>query len=787
VSFVEPLFLAGLLAAAIPIIIHLINRRNAVRQPFPALTLLQESDKKEARSIKVRRWLLMALRVLAIALLALALAKPYFMTDVQGAETSRYPTAVVFVLDDTMSMQHEPSSQSWFDTAKSRIRQRLDALKPWDKVSLITASATDEPVSRLVDSRSRIRSELEELTASHRTADLPNALRAAGDIASTSELPNRRIVLVSDFTRGGFPEPPTTSTSTETESTDSAGGGSNDENTKSAAEDADDKETSETPGVRYPVERVDVRSDSETTPTNLAVGEVDYRQVGPRKKGEWEISTSIHNYGDSAVDQVQVDLVIEDETVATRTVGLEAGESSSITMRHRVSGSGMKRARVELPDADNLAADNRRHFTLQLQRNVDVLLVNGAPSSVPYRDELYFAVRALKPNDDSESNIVPTTVSSDGLAGRDLSKFDVVLLANVSRINSETADSLQSFVQDGGGLFFAMGGNVEVDPYNSRLGNLLPKPLRRTKLLARRNDPDAPVKVTHIGSSKQDHPVFNIFDLPGGASLRKASIYSYMLLDPAPGDPKTSVLLSYKDGGPALLERRVGRGRVFLLTTTIDRGWTDLPLRTSFLPLMRRSMLYLARRTTSEDRRRYIVGDKISLDIAGLVDEQAVVRGPVGSIKGAGRETNDASRWVLSTEEESPSLTPNRPGVYEVWADEVSGSAGDQRSDETSESSDSDAGRLLDGLSFAVNVDHAESDLAPLPDDAYEPWLTPAGEGDGAADARAAPKRQVNLWPTILFCVTLALLFETLIGTRRSVLKRVWRRLTLRNDPDVEV
>lgn len=784
-SFVEPLFLAGLLAAAIPIIIHLINRRKAVRQPFPALTLLQESDKKEARSIKVRRWLLMALRVLAIALLALALAKPYFMTDVQGAETSRYPTAVVFVLDDTMSMQHEPSSQSWFETAKSRIRQRLDELKPWDKVSLITASATDEPVSRLIDSRSRIRSELEELTAAHRTADVPNALRAASDIASTSELPNRRIVLVSDFTRGGFPNPPTTSTSAETESTD--GAGSTDGTTDSAAEDADETRTSETPGVPYPVERIDVRSDSEATPTNLAVGEVDYRQVGPRKKGEWEISTSIHNYGDSAADQVQVDLVIDEETVATRTVDLEAGESSSITMRHRVSGSGMKRARVELPDADGLAADNRRHFTLHLQRNVDVLLVNGAPSSVPYRDELYFAVRALNPSDDSESNIVPTTVSSDGLAGRDLSEFDVVLLANVSRINSETAESLKSFVEDGGGLFFAMGGNVEVDPYNSRLGDLLPKPLRRTKLLARRNDPDAPVKVTHIGSSKRDHPVFNVFDLPGGASLRKASIYSYMLLDPAPGDPETSVLLSYKDGGPALLERRVDRGRVFFLTTTIDRGWTDLPLRTSFLPLMRRSMLYLARRTTSEDRRRYVVGDEVSLDIAGLVDEQAVVRGPINSLDGAGGQSSEASRWVLSTERESPSLTPTRPGVYEVWADEVSESADEQRSDDNDESSASDAGRLLEGLSFSVNVDHTDSDLAPLPEDAYEPWLTPAGEGNEAADARAAPKRQVNLWPTILFCVTLALLFETLIGTRRSVLKRVWRRLTFRSDPDVEV
>ncbi len=719
-SFVEPLFLAGLLAAALPVIVHLINRRKAVEQPFPAIELLRESDKKEARRIKVRRWLLMALRVLAIALLAFALAKPYVLSEGAGATESRLPQAVVFVLDDSMSMHHG----EWWERAVDRIEGRIDDLKPWDKAALVTSSQMEGPVGELSTEHGRIREALGELEPTHRRLEVPETLLSAGDVLSTSELPNRRVVLVSDFTRGGFPD---------------SGG-------------PDDK-------LGYPLERISVREREAVA--NLAISGVGYRQVGPAREGKWEISTTIENFGPEDAGEIELRLEIDGEAVGGRLIEVPAGETTTHTIRHTEKGTGVRRGTVRLIDPDEMEVDNRRHFTFRLQQSVEVLMVNGAPSGVPHNDELFFATRALNPGQRSDSSIVPEVVTSEGLADEKLADYDVVLLANVSRLDESTAEKLEAFVDDGGGLFVAVGDQVDTDNYNERLEGLLPKPLRHGKRLAERDDPDAPVKITRLGASERKHPVFRVFDMPGGASLQQVGVYKYMLLEPSPPE-QSRVVLSYKDGAPALIERRRERGRVFLWTTTLDRAWTDFPTRTAFLPLLRRSMLYLARRATSEGDRERRVGERVEMDVGGLIDERGIVRGP------------GDRRWVLEPDEGRLSFVPPADGAYEVWTDGGSGEDGE---------------RQLDGLAFSVNVSNAESDLRPLEEGAYRPWLR---EGDGESGGEGGgeqqvDKKRVNIWPALLFAVTLALLLETLIGTRRSVLKRLWRRLTFQSDPDIEV
>jgi hypothetical protein len=394
-----------------------------------------------------------------------------------------------------------------------------------------------------------------------------------------------------------------------------------------------------------------------------------------------------------------------------------------------------------------------------MKKNVRALLVNGAPSSVPYRDELFFTVRALNPGPQSDSSIVPDVITPEGLGPKELADYDVVLMANVARISERVARKLEGFVEEGGGLYLALGDQVETDNYNQQLSGLLPKPLRRIKRLAERNDPDAPVKITRIGSSRRKHPVFRAFDMPGGTSLQSVGVYKYMLLNPSPPEQST-VLLSYKDGTPALLERRVDKGRVFLLTTTLDRAWTDLPVRSAFLPMIRRSILYLARRATSEGDAAHTVGEPVTIDASGLVDDRAVLRGP------------DEIRHVIEPQKGEISFTPERAGGWEVWTGEGEGS--DNR---------------LDDLAFSVNVPTAESDLGGLPDGALAAWTKSDAETDGGQSGGGAEanKKRVNVWPALLFAVTLALLLETIIGTRRSVLKKLGRRLTFQKDPEIDV
>ena len=82
--------------------------------------------------------------------------------------------------------------------------------------------------------------------------------------------------------------------------------------------------------------------------------------------------------------------------------------------------------------------------------------------------------------------------------------------------------------------------------------------------------------------------------LMGGEGLTAARFFQYLLLEPSAENPGRSVILRYESGAPALVEAEVGRGRVLLLTTTVDREWTDLPIRPGFLPLIQEAARRLA-------------------------------------------------------------------------------------------------------------------------------------------------------------------------------------------------
>src|SRR4029079_17600740 len=111
------------------------------------------------------------------------------------------------------------------------------------------------------------------------------------------------------------------------------------------------------------------------------------------------------------------------------------------------------------------------------------------------------------------------------------------------------------------------------------------------------------------------HPLLAAFPAKG-EGLASARLFQFMLLGPMPDAPGRRVVLRYESGAPALVEAEIGRGRVLLLTTTIDREWTDLPIRPGFLPLVQEAARFLAGAPSGEETTALNVGDKreIALD-----------------------------------------------------------------------------------------------------------------------------------------------------------------------------
>jgi len=176
----------------------------------------------------------------------------------------------------------------------------------------------------------------------------------------------------------------------------------------------------------------------------------------------------------------------------------------------------------------------------------------------------------------------------------DPSKYQAIFLVNVGELPTPWMVQLRQFVRKGGGLLVAMGDQVTPASFNLQFEGLLPRPLRHVALAAQRPDGTGIALQRYFGEVSASHPVFRpLYD--DGLVFQSARVSRLMLVETRKAKQTGSkVLWRYSHGPPALLERKVGRGRSLLLTTTLDRDWTDLCIRPFFQPWLKRVTTYLA-------------------------------------------------------------------------------------------------------------------------------------------------------------------------------------------------
>jgi len=204
VSFLNPLFLFGLAAAAVPILIHLFTRKRPRERAFPSLEFLSEVNRSEIRRLRLRQWLLLLLRTLAIAALALAMSRP----AVRGAAglSRNAASTVVALVDRSGSMGARAPEGTLVAAARRAVEGLLATLGPADELLLIPYDQEPQPVSaRPLGDVARLRAETQALAASARGTDHAPALEFAARALAESHALNRELFWISDFQATGFP------------------------------------------------------------------------------------------------------------------------------------------------------------------------------------------------------------------------------------------------------------------------------------------------------------------------------------------------------------------------------------------------------------------------------------------------------------------------------------------------------------------------------------------------------------------------------------------------------
>lgn len=711
-NFLAPSLLLGLLAAAIPYLVHRIGKRRAVPVRFAAMQLLLRSEKQVSARRRLREILLLAARTLIAASLPFIFARPFTERATNIPNAALDPQSAVVLLDDSASMRRTRAGNTMFERAQDRALELLRQFPSDSEAAVLLASAgSTAPVAELTPERSRLVEAVERITPSARPADFTGAMRRAALALSSSPRAKRRIFVITDLQATGW-----------------------EEGTGLPEQGAPE------------VVLLDTAADAAWD--NRAVVDVKVEPAPEAGAGGVAVTAEIADFSAGGVASLGVTLKRNGAMVAKSFVQLAPGGRARKRFVDTIPPGGGSAHDIEVEiDRDTFPLDDRRLTHLELARTLRVLLVNGDARTNPKEDEAYFVETALRSvaQGASVTVVLPDDVPVDGLAG-----YTVVGLLNVAQPSAALATALIRFVEGGGGLFVSVGAQVETQVWNERLARVLPQPLGLARTAAALPGQNAGETLDERPAERlapidRRHPLLANF-AARGEGIASARFFKYMLLEPVPDSAGRSVVLRFESGAPALVERHVGKGRVLLLSTTVDREWTDLPIRPGFLPLIQETARRLVGASDNEGASALLVGQPRVLAFAAE-DRRLEVTRPDGSVWLARADQGGTSRTAIYTD-------TDQPGAYRVRAVGADGTV---------------TSRPGDG--FVVNVDPRESNPARLAPDRRPDQVKPTSAG-----AAPPPKHKVELWHGIAAILILFVLAESLLTLR-------WRRTVLSGQP----
>ncbi len=698
--FSRPVILWGLFAAGLPLIIHLINRHRARRRPFAAFDFLVRVQRQSARRILLRHILLLATRTLLLIALVLAAAGPVVTPQKIGPGPG--PQVTALILDQSLSMRAQHESGSWFSAAQERARELVRGMGPGDKICLLAAGHSVETlIAPCTDSRGMLLDAIDGLQAQWGRSDLIAAIEKAAALTD----PGLRIRVLTDAAAHAFGQ--TTGHRLGPE------------------------------GPQATIENVALDSDRD----NIAL-----RRVVAKNKARFlQIKVQLSSFADRDHSGLRLQVRQGAKLLSRGFVDLPA-RGTSQKVFHLQTPSRAQFVTVSTPVPDRLAADNQWPVFMIDQPKLSVLLVNGDLHAVLRKDELFYLEQALSPAGGS-SGMQLNSITPDRLQAASLDQVEVVFLANVRELKPAALSALRSFVSAGGGLFIALGNQVDVERSNRLLVDLLPWPLRDVVALGPLDEQGQHRLGTSFSAVDFEHPCFSLFRQAHRNSFAAIRTWKAAVLEPGQARPGTRVLLRYANGSPAMVERSVGNGRVILFTASLDRDWTSWPARASFLPFMQRAAAYLAGHLSRQAALEITVGEPVRIPLLAQADALRVL-------------APDGHEWQLPRDPHGQNTASQREGHSPLLRFDNTWTPGWYAIDQQK------AGQKLSGQTIPgiiVRLPPAESDLTPITETALQERL-----GAGADITTAGLADDLSRSRSMLFILlALALILTEAVLARR--------------------
>ncbi|MDH4044901.1 MAG: VWA domain-containing protein [Gemmatimonadota bacterium] len=671
-ALLAPLFLLGLAAVAVPVILHLSQRARRDPVRFPSLAFVRRVPFKTTERRRIRDRLLFALRGIALILLAIAFARPFLERGALGTAGVAAAREIVILLDGSASMGY---GDRW-SRAQDAVRNVARTLGPEDRATVVLFAGVPSVLGPPTGDPVQLEGYLAGIEPRGAATRYEPALDLARDLIEQSDRPQRAVVLITDFQRVGWDG------------------------------QAD---------LRLPAGTVlDAIAVGDDEVQNLAVVGVTL-QRSPERGGRVTIAARVANLGGRDAE-VRVRLGTGEQTLHELPTRVPVGEVALVQFPDIALPTAATPGWVAVTE-DALAIDDVRRFVLRPIPRIAVLVVEGRGAGE--REVLYVRRALAIGRDPALVATVRTTPGPD-----DVREADVVVLNDAPFPTGETGRALRRFLEEGGGVLWAMGPRARAIPEDlrDRLGRVGGQPVDR--LSARGGV---------LGIADYGHPIFTPYRNMRGSDYGAVRVYRYWRVETA---DSARILAWTDDGAPILTESRVGTGRVVLWASDFGNTWNDLAVRAVFLPTVHEAVRYLSGH--KEPPASHAIGQMLEPEDLGV--DTATVELVL--------EAPDGSRFPIGEDRRSPAPL-SQAGFYTLRPL---------------------AGGI--GVPFAVNLDPAESDLAQLDRPAF--LAAVAGSEDGppvttaslSLSAEERERRQRLWWYVGLVALAILVTESLLAGVR---------------------
>jgi hypothetical protein len=575
-TFLNPAILFGLIAAAIPIILHFLNLRKLNKIEFSTLSFLKELQKTKIRRIKIKQWLLLLLRIAIILLLVAAFARPTIKIFTFGNSSVAKTTAVIIV-DNTFSMSVVTEKGSYLNQAKQLAKSLLNNFHEGDEIVVIPLGNFNHDI-RPTSNFAVIKKEIDDLPVTLISRTLNDAVVASAQILAESKNFNKEIFILTDLQKGRIYN--------------------------------SESELSNLAGSLNKSVRMFVINFHEKDASNLGINELTPNNQIFEKGKMISFSAKIKNYSNRPVTGSVASLFINGKRSAQQSLNLIANEIKEVTFETSLSDTGLVEITCEI-ESDDIVQDNKRYSAIYVPGNISVLLLADKTSNTK------FIKLALQGYSKNKFNIDEKSLSR--ISNISLTNYNAVIVVGTEETNDWS--NLKNYIIHGGSAVIFPGNQTSVDKFQnlcSSIGVSAP-----TTAMGETNSTKT---VFQFGKIDYSNVFFSdLFENSKQVQIESPEIYRYFKILPGING---KIIIPMFDNSSFLSEITLGSGKVILFNSAPELSASNLPVKGIFAPLINKSLLLGISKI--KDQEHFVTGQEITADISNHQLQQIKIETPDG-------------------------------------------------------------------------------------------------------------------------------------------------------------